>query len=500
MGQLVSGVDDREYFRIVTAGITDVLVIADAEGRISYITPSVETVLGFSPDERFGRNVAELLHPDDRFRFTAGMRALIEGQTVDADEFRFRHKEGSWRTIELRARNLLADPRVTALVFNGHDVTEQNRTQKELGQLNRLNCLGRLSAQVAHEFNNMLMAMQLSLENLRRRSSGDRQMNSIIERLAGAVTRGKCISRDILRFALPAQTSRERVDVRTFIGQVADEIRSLLPATVELTLDLGDEPLFITGDAAQLSQVFLNLALNARDAMQRGGGTLTIGVRPGRAHTAGFIVDMADADRFVHFNVTDTGEGVAREDLPFIFEPLFTTRKSGTGLGLAVVQQIVAAQAGHIFMESEKGRGTSAHIFLPVGASDERTCSIGPAPSSSVWRIRVLIAEDEPVIAEGLEWSLEETGMQVRVVGRAGDVMPTVESFRPDVVILDLSLADGNGVSVFEQLQARHSIPVIVSTGSEFSPPQGVAVLRKPFTTDELLRTLRLVLGLDESE
>jgi DNA-binding response OmpR family regulator len=90
--------------------------------------------------------------------------------------------------------------------------------------------------------------------------------------------------------------------------------------------------------------------------------------------------------------------------------------------------------------------------------------------------------------------------MQVRVVGNAGDVMPTVDSFRPDVVILDLSFADGNGVSVFEQLQARHSIPVIVSTGSDFSPPQGVVVLRKPFTTDELLRTLRLVLGLGESE
>jgi len=498
--QTVSLLNDREFFRIVTEGIHDVIVLADEEGRISFISPSVETVLGFQPSERLGRNVNELVHEQDRARFVTSLRALVGGRTLPADAFRFRHKDGSWRTIDVQARNLLGDSRVAALVFNGHDVTVENRMRTELGQLNRLTALGRLSAQVAHEFNNLLMGFHVSIESLRRRTAGEHQLSAICDRMASAIGRGKCITRDILRFARPAQIARERIDVQAFVRQAADEIRPQLPAGIEVVCDVGDEPLFITGDPGQLSQVFTNLALNARDAMQKGGGTLTIGARLGSIHTAASIIDMPDADRFVHFNVTDTGGGIAREDLPYIFEPLFTTKKAGTGLGLAVVQQVVAAHDGHVFLESEKHRGTSVHLFLPAAAAshDEASPAL-PRAATSAWQIRVLIVEDEAAIAEGLSMSLEEQGMQTRVAGSAADVMPAVASFRPDVVILDLSLPDGDVMPLYERIAAQ-SVPVILSTGSDVDAPNGAPILRKPYTTDELLRMMRFVLRLDEGE
>jgi len=325
---------------------------------VAYATPSIETVLGYTRADRIGRRFGEHIHPDDRPRFTADVEALKHDRTFASGEYRIRHQDGSWRTLEVDARNLLDEPEVNALVFNLRDVTDRNRMQKELGQLNRLTCIGRLSAQVAHEFNNVLMGMQTSVEVIRRRAAGDAQLLRIVDSLRTAIDRGKCITRDLLRYMMPAQVARERIAISEFLDRIADEIRPLLGSAIELDLQLPEVPLFISADSAQLGQVFTNLALNARDAMEQRGGKLTIEVR------------ALDRDQAVHFTVTDEGEGIAPEDLDYIFEPLFTTKKSGTGLGLSVVRQIVTALGGHVHAESEKGKGTSIHMFLPAAGAD----------------------------------------------------------------------------------------------------------------------------------
>jgi PAS domain S-box-containing protein len=340
------------YFRTVTETICELIIVAARDGSITYVTPSIRTVLGFDPAERAGHRIGETMHPDDRARFADDFRDLLREGSLNAAEYRFQHQNGSWRTVEVRGRNLLDDRTVRALIFNGRDVTERKRMQKELAQLNRLTSIGRLSAQVVHEFNNVLMALQTSLGLLRRRVADDPQLTRLTDTMTHALGRGKCVTRDLLRYLAPAQVSQTRIDARDLLRRAGDEIQQLL-GTIGLVLQIPEAPLVIEGDAQQLSQVFINLALNARDAMQ-GGGTLTISA------------DGPDAERFIRFIVTDTGEGIEQQDLQHIFEPLFTTKQSGTGLGLSVVRQIVSAHGGHVFAKSEKGRGTSFYIYIPA--------------------------------------------------------------------------------------------------------------------------------------
>ena len=268
----------------------------------------------------------------------------------------------------------------------------------------------------------------------------------------------------------------------------------MLPDGIVLDVNAPETPMYASADLEQLSQVLINLALNARDAMDEKGGILTIGVLPGNS-------DLRQ--RFIHFTVSDTGQGIAAEDLPHIFEPLFSTKKSGTGLGLSVVFQIVAAHGGHISVDSVPGEGSTFHMFIPAvdhGLREEPDQRHEPAmlPPS----LRVLLVEDDDAVACGLQWSLEAQGIHVHLVGKGADVSPAVSKFRPDVIVLDLNLPDEDGRDVYARIAAESALPVIFSTGhalereieSLLDNPRA-AFLMKPYSPVDLLRTIHQLVG-----
>ncbi|HEX9084358.1 MAG TPA: PAS domain S-box protein, partial [Gemmatimonadaceae bacterium] len=345
--------DREEYFRALTENALDVIAILDEAARVCYITPSAEVVTGFAPHELIGTEYRDRIHPEDRGRFDRDFEDLVRGarSPVATAAYRFRCKNGSWRSLESVGANLLSQPHVRGVVLNTRDITDRKVLEEQVEQLHRLTSLGRLSAQVAHEFNNVLMGIQPITDILRRRYWDDPQLSRLAEAIGASIARGKRITTDILRFARPAQLTLQTVDAKPLIRQTGEEIRSLLPETIAMTSTVGDGPLYANADPAQLSQVLINLALNARDAMQSTGGTLTLSVSSGRPF------DASSGPEFIHFTVTDTGEGISEDHLPFIFEPLFTTKKTGTGLGLSVIWQIVTAHRGHLSVESEKGKG-----------------------------------------------------------------------------------------------------------------------------------------------
>ncbi|HWS72101.1 MAG TPA: ATP-binding protein, partial [Thermoanaerobaculia bacterium] len=275
------------------------------------------------------------------------------------------------------------------------------------------------------------------------------------------------------------------------IGQVSEEIRPMLPAGIALDVKVPETPELISADRAQLSQVLVNLALNARDAMHRTGGTLTVGVLPTQEHEGG--------RPFLHFTVTDTGEGIAGRDLPHIFEPLFTTKKSGTGLGLSVVFQIVAAHGGHISVDSEPGTGSTFHLFIPAVAEQASLAEPEEEPQPEPpQKVRVLLVEDDEAIACGVQWSLEAEGLDVQTVDRGADVASAVASFRPDVMVLDLNLPDEDGRDVYERVAADSPLPVIFCSGHAFEDEiesllgnPFTAFLMKPYSIAQLLQTIR---------
>jgi PAS domain S-box-containing protein len=489
----------EEYFRALTENLMDVIEIISDEHVLTYVSPSIERILGYKPEEQLGKAIVEKVHPEDRERLRAVLTNLARDARLKPAEYRFEHKNGTWRVLEMVATNLLNHPQIRGLVLNLRDVTDRKRMELELEQLQRLSSLGRLAAHVAHEFNNVLMGIQPMVDIVRRRAVDDSQLVRAADLMTASISRGKRITTDILRFGRPAQLAPRPVKVQELLHQAVDEIRPTIPERIEVNLDLPETAMHVYADAGQLSQVLINLALNARDAMQDTGGTLTIAARPGQNG------EIPDADRFIHFTITDTGTGIPSEDLPFIFEPLFTTKKTGNGLGLSVVFQIVTAHRGHISVQSERGKGTTFHLFIPALAEPQHEASETLEQSRQARSLRVLVVEDEEAIATGLRWSLETRGVDVRVVTTGADVLPAVREFAPDLMIVDLSLGDEDGRSVYARVSAVSPLPVIFSSGNASTSEienlltnRRAAFLMKPYSTDELLQAIDRLLGSEE--
>jgi PAS domain S-box-containing protein len=488
----------EEHFRALTENVSDIIAILDGRGVISYITPSVGRMLGYLPDELTGKDYGGFVHPDDRERVDEAIKAITPGAhpLFSTLTYRFRARNGSWKVLESGGTNFLNHPHVRGLVLNTRDITDRKVLEQQVEQLHRLTSLGRLSAQVAHEFNNVLMGIQPFAEVVLRHSA-DPRLLAAGDAIVTAVTRGKRITTDILRFGRPANLAVQTVNVSSVIRQAIDEIRPALPSNVALETSIADSTLYVQGDAAQLAQVLINLMLNALEAMRPNGGTLAVTAHPSEGH------------ELIQVTVRDTGEGIADQDLPYIFEPLFTTKRTGTGLGLSVVWQIVSAHHGRVSAESVRGMGTTLHVHIPAIAepSEGDTPLAHRRERPAGEKGHVLLVEDDPMVAGGLRLSLESEAFEVSVAVSGAEVVPRILERMPDVVVLDLSLPDEDGRSVYERIVAMAPLPVIFSSGHAcdadverlLNNPR-TAFLMKPYATEELLRTIDQLLGRKDPE
>ncbi|MCU1349728.1 MAG: response regulator receiver sensor hybrid histidine kinase, partial [Acidobacteria bacterium] len=254
-----------------------------------------------------------------------------------------------------------------------------------------------------------------------------------------------------------------RVDaIFTTLGK---ELDALPGAGVTLHTAI-DEELYVLADAAQIEQLLLNLCVNAREAMPD-GGTLTLSAATATTREYPFGLLPRDASRYVHLSIHDTGNGIADELLPRIFEPLFTTKNSaaGSGLGLTIAQQIAVAHGGLLFVETHPGEGTALHLFLPR-AEAPAVASETSAFDFPLHVKRVLVVEDDDLVARALVAVLQSIVVETERVARGAAAPAAVESFGPDVVVLDYGLPDMTGGAVYSALRARWpTLPIVFVTG-----------------------------------
>src|SRR5581483_5799274 len=276
----------------------------------------------------------------------------------------------------------------------------------------------------------------------------------------------------------------QRVDLEQWLLQLIPELQATAGSAVRIVFEPPPERVFIECDSAQMQQVVANLVLNARDAMPH-GGTIKISVA-----TSGGI-----PDGMVNLSVRDTGTGMPPHILENVFEPLFTTKRSGTGLGLAVVRQIITRHKGSIEAESKPGEGTVFRIYLPA----VREVPIESKPVRRKASLRsLLLVEDDPVVAAGITELLESEGIRVRAIEEGAKAPEAVAEYQPDAVILDVTLPDTNGLAVYERIAERWpDLPVIFSTGhadeanldADAERPH-IGFLRKPYELETLLEML----------
>jgi PAS domain S-box-containing protein len=494
--------DDRDALtrslELLLESTVEGILTVDLEGRCTMWNRAAAQILGRGDDEISGAKLEMLL-----FNGTSPavspcpiLEVARSGNVYTAAKDTFWRSDGTTVPVEFSAAPIIDAGVPVGVVISFSDVTERRKLEMKLEQADRLTSLGRLAATIAHEFNNVLMGISPFVEVIKR----GKNVETSLEHIGRAVKRGKRITGDILRFTRPAQPVRVAFDAVSWLDSITVEARTLFPPHCRIQSKAAPG-IRIDGDPHQLQQIFTNLILNARDAMGSTGGTLTIEARR-EAPGAKLVFPVESPERFAHFIVTDTGGGIPPETLRHIFEPLFTTKKNGTGLGLAVAHQVVQRHGGEIFVESTPGLGTTFHIFLPLTEAALTADGESRVETPVTGVRRVLLVEDDPSVATGIASLLEMEGLTVQMVETGAAAIRAVDTGTPDVIVLDVGLPDMEGTSVYNAIVAKYPrIPIIFSTGhadrarlDSLIANANVGYLLKPYDGSALLDAIREVM------
>ncbi|MFL6246490.1 MAG: PAS domain S-box protein [Thermoanaerobaculia bacterium] len=361
----------RRRDELILNSICDGVHGIDLAGNIVFENPAAAKMLGWRAAELIGRPAHTTIHyaradGTPRSERDCPMHwTLADGSVRSSTDDVFWRKDGTPIRVEYVSAPMLDEQgRIAGAVVTFRDMTRQRHMEQQIEQASRVASLGRVSASVAHEFNNLLMGMWPFAEILRSRSAGDESLAKPIQHIFNVIRRGQRLTDEILRFTRPPEPVVGPIDAASWLPAVAHEARGLLDGRM-LDVELPDE-LHLHADADQLSQVMLNLITNARDATLP-GDTIVIGAA--RASEIPFLQQqLGGCERMAALYVRDTGCGIPPQSLEQIFEPLFTTKKTGNGLGLAVAFQIMKQHEGQILIDTEVGVGSTFYLVLPVSA------------------------------------------------------------------------------------------------------------------------------------
>ena len=622
--------DDR--FRALVQHSSDVICVIDSEGVVTYVTPSIETLLGYQPDEILGRSGFEFIHPEDDDAAHERLQEALEapGRTVKHERV-VRHRDGSDVHLEVVLTNLLDDPNVTGIVANVRDITERKLTEialraanavqaelaailyssadaiigstldgsisswndaaeklfgysreeivgksvgflipghpsfdraritelvqdgkaefeskgrrkdgshidasvtlspiksesgeiigisgsvrdvgerraleEQLREAQKMEAVARLAGGVSHDFNNLLTAILGNCEMLLDELELSAEVREQISEIKEAAEIGGSVTSQLLDISRRRVVVEETISLVSVVEQMDGVLCRLLGEDIELFVHMPDEEIHVLGDAGQIEQVILNLAVNARDAMPE-GGRFTVTLETVEVSSAGPLEGFGlKAAHYAVLTATDTGFGMSPEIKERLFEPFFTTKEGtyATGLGLSTVYQIVSHMGGSVSVASSPGAGATFRIFLPVGSEPVRA-EISPETSRlGVARGSILLVEDDDRVRAVARRILEQGGYSVTEAIHALDALHKVESAEQpfELLVTDIVMPGRDGPDLAQELTARFpALRVLLISGysgDALTGPPSLAdgFLAKPFRPSDLLEKVAQIL------
>ncbi len=503
----------EQRFREILEHSRDIAYKYDLAARtFDYVSPSAEWLLGYSPEEFIAmgsKGLRELVHTDDRSGFDEFTRRLPEYMkgrgAAPACEYRLRHRSGRHLWFSDNASLLSGeDGRYAARIGTLRDITEAKRAQETLRESSRLEVASTLAGGIAHDFNNLMAAVLGNAEVLSLEFADDSNAVDMLGDITEAAEKAGHLAQQLLAFARGGKYQPRTLNLNDVITETLRLEQKSVPGHVKVQVVLSDELWQVKADASQMNQVLSNLLTNAIEAMPE-SGELRIETRnrtippdaaaePGAQPQPGPYVELA---------MSDTGHGMPPPVLKRIFEPFFSTRFQGRGLGLAAVYGIVTNHDGFISVESESNQGASFRILLP--AVD--TISAGmeaPEEGLPVGTECILVVDDEPLLLTATRMILERLGYQTLTATNGREAVECVrrENGNIDLVLLDLAMPVMGGAEAFEQMRALHpDIEVILCSGYDIDPATqrlldngARSFLKKPFRMQILARELRRAL------
>ncbi len=478
----------------------------DDDWTMEFVSEGCVAVTGYQPGDLVGNRItsyAALIVPDDR---DAVRRAVDEGLAARRPfelSYRIRTAAGGQRWVWERGRGVWSDSgELVALEGFIADLTERKCLEDQLRQAQKIEAVGRLAGGIAHDFNNLLTAVLGSTELLQRRLASDEGARNELATIHRAALRAAEFTKGLLAFARRQVLEPVRLDLNAFVSEAVPMLRHLIPENIRINVHPAVETDVVHADRGQLTQILMNLCVNARDAMP-GGGAITIETG-NTVMDASFVAAHVGAleGRYACLRVADTGVGIAEENLAHVFEPFFTTKETGkgTGLGLSTVYGIVKQHDGFILAASKPGQGSVFTVYLPAAAGHR-----AHSAPRSVAAVRggsevILVVEDEPEVRHVLVEALGGLGYDVH---EAADGAVGLEMLRhglgADLVLTDVVMPRMGGMELCEAARAAApDLRFLFSSGySEdtvhvgFVKKEGIFFLAKPYGIDALARKVR---------
>jgi len=510
--------ESEQRFRALIENSADGFILLDSHGKLLYSGPPV---LGYESQELRSGSMLDLIHLDERARLPVAFAAFRERRgAVATSEHRVRHKDGSWRWIEAVSKNLLDDPVIAGIVVNYRDVTERKRLEEQFRQTQKLESIGVLAGGVAHDFNNLLTGVlgnaTLALDLLRPEHAAAPHVSEVIKAADSAAH----LTRQLLAYSGKGRFVIQPVSLSDLTREMTALVRTSIPRTVELRLQLADNLPPVEADRGQLQQLIMNLVINGAESIppEKPGSVSvatsvqSIDLAAERAASAGSASSGGGFEAgvgelapgvYVSLEVSDTGRGMDVETQSKIFDPFFTTKFSGRGLGLSAVLGIVRGHKGAIRVRSAPGQGATFQVLLPasgrVALKEGREAGPGDLRGTGT----ILVADDEAFVRRTAKSALERQGYQVLLAENGREAMDLLRG-NPlvDLVLLDLTMPLLGGEDALRELRSlRPDVKIVLSSGfneaeaiQRFAGQRLAGFIQKPYSAAQLAEKVKTVL------